>query len=832
MRFSARAGVVCLFVSGLVMAGPARAQNASISVQVDRPGVKVSPMLYGIFFEEINRAGDGGIYAELVQNRGFEDAAVPVGWQLVQGAGGKATMTLDKSMPLNPNNPTSLRLAIAKPGARAGVANVGFRGAPYPKGDDPEKWLAKFQEAVKESKECVNGIAVQRGKQYKLSLYVRCDASFHGPLVASLEKADGTVLAQHKFDGVGANWKKLQCTLTASAAEPAAQLVLSASAAGTLWFDVVSLFPADTYKGHPFRMDLAEMLAAMKPAFIRFPGGCYVEGNELCDAFRWKKTIGDIAERPGHYNLWGYYSNDGLGYHEYLQLCEDLGAEPLYVLNCAMSHAEQHRQAETKAAVDVPDLDDYLQDAFDAIEYANGPVNSKWGSLRLKAGHPAPFHLKYLEIGNENSGPTYDKHYAIFYDALRKRYPDMRFVVDYRPSGNRRPDIVDEHYYDSPEFFARNATKYDKYDRTGHKVYVGEYAVTKGAGKAGNLAAALGEAAFMTGMERNSDVVVMCSYAPLFVNPDWRRWNPNAIVFDAARVYGIPSYHCQALFAQNRADVVLPVEASSSKIEFSKGGLIGVGTWATQAEFKDIRVAKGDKTLFASDFSKNMKLWKTQKGKWEVRDGALRQTAMEHDCRAAIGDRNWTDYTLSLKARKLSGHEGFLIMFQLQDIRSRCWWNLGGWGNREHGIEGAGVDCPRVPGKIDTGRWYDIRIELQGARIRCYLDGKLIHDVSREMVPSLYACAGLKQESNELILKVVNMLGRAQETAINLQGAGSLSSTAQAIVLASASADDENTFDAPTKVAPRKEPVGGIGAAFRHTFPANSITVLRIPRGR
>ena len=609
---------------------------ATITVDVGKPGHAVSPLLYGIFFEEINRAGDGGIYAELVQNRSFEDAAAPVGWQLVKSGAAEASMTLDKSQPLNANSPTSLKLAIAKPGTRAGVANVGFRGTNYPKGGDVEKWFGKFEEAVKESKECVNGIAVEQGKQYKLSLYARCDAALHGPLVASLEKADGTVLAQQSIDGLGADWKKFQCTLSASGTEAAARLVLSTASAGTLWFDVVSLFPADTYKGHPFRKDLAEMLAAMKPAFIRFPGGCYVEGNALCDAFRWKKTIGDIAGRPGHYNLWGYYSNDGLGYHEYLQLCEDLGAEPLYVFNCAMSHAEQHKQTELKAAVDVPDLDEYLQDALDAIEYANGPADSKWGALRAKAGHPAPFNLKYMEIGNENGGPTYDKHYALFYDAIRKRYPEMRLVVDYKPSGNRPPDIVDEHYYNSPEFFLRNAGKYDKYDRAGHKVYVGEYAVTHAAGK-GNLSAALGEAAFMTGMERNSDVVVMCSYAPLFVNPDWRHWNPNAIVFDAARCYGTPSYHVQALFGCNRADVVLPAEVDSAPMEFGKSGMIGVGTWLTQAEFKDIRVTKDHATLFESDFAKNMKGWKTHGGKWEVSDGALRQTSDEHDCRAAAG---------------------------------------------------------------------------------------------------------------------------------------------------------------------------------------------------
>jgi len=314
------------------------------------------------------------------------------------------------------------------------------------------------------------------------------------------------------------------------------------------------------------------------------------------------------------------------------------------------------------------------------------------------------------------------------------------------------------------------------------------------------------------------------------VNPAWKRWSPNAIVFDSARAYGIPSYHCQALFAQNRADVVLPVETTSTSLMSSKGGMIGVGTWATQAEFKDIRVTKDNKTLFASDFSKDMKPWKTQKGKWQVHDGLLRQTDMDFDCRAVVGDRNWKDYALSLKARKIAGREGFLIMFQLNDIHTRCWWNLGGWGNREHGIEGIGTQCPRVPGKIETGRWYDIRIELQGARIRCYLDGRLIHDVSRAGLQSLYACAGLKRDSGELILKVVNMAGRPQDTAIRLQGAGRFASTARAVVLTSSSADDENTFDSPAKVAPREECVGGIGADFRRCFPANSITVLRISR--
>ena len=443
----------------------------------------------------------------------------------------------------------------------------------------------------------------------------------------------------------------------------------------------------------------------MKPAFVRFPGGCYVEGDKLANAFRWKDTIGDVAQRPGHWNLWGYRSTDGLGYHEYLQMCEDLGAEPLYVINCGMAHKDH---------VAMDQMGPWVQDALDAIEYANGPATSTWGSLRAKAGHPAPFNLKYLEIGNENGGPLYQERYRLFYDAIKARYPDIQLVADVRTT-QRPTEILDEHYYNSPEFFIDNAGKYDKYDRKGPKIYVGEYAVTQNCGQ-GNLRAAIGEAAFMTGMERNCDVVVMASYAPLFVNVGWRQWNPDAINFDGARAYGTPSYHVQKMFSHNRGDVVLPIDLESPAVELgAKGGAIGVGTWATQAEFKDIKVTRGDKTLFESDFAKGLEGWRTIGGQWKAESGVLRQTGRQTDVRAIAGERSWDNYTYTLKARKLGGAEGFLIMFRVQDPRAKAWWNLGGWGNTKHAIEMGGIIGNEVPGRIETGRWYDIRIELHGA---------------------------------------------------------------------------------------------------------------------
>ena len=593
------------------------------------------------------------------------------------------------------------------------------------------------------------------------------------------------------------------------------------SSPGTIWLDQVSLFPKKTLKGRPngLRPDLAEMLAAMKPSFNRFPGGCYVEGNRLANAFRWKNSIGDLAERPGHWNLWGYRSTDGLGYYEYLQLCEDIGAEPLFVINCGMAHED---------SVPNDKLGPWIQDALDAIEYANGPADSPWGSLRAKAGHPRPFKLKYMEIGNENGGPVYEDHYRQFHDAIKAKYPEMVLVAN-SPVRSRPMDVLDEHYYDSPEFFMRNATRYDTYDRKkSPKIYVGEYAVTQGCGK-GNLRAAVGEAAFMTGMERNSDIVVMASYAPLFVNCGWRQWNPDAIDFDNSRVYGTPSYHVQKMFSANRGNVVLGLDFQAPAAASSlKGGAIGVGTWLTQAEFKDIKVTQGDKVLFRSDFSTGFNGWQTHQGHWQVKDGAMQQTAIEDNVRAIAGDKSWKDYTLTLKARKLGGAEGFLILVNAQDDTAKGWWNIGGWGNARHALEMDGVSAPSVEGRIETGRWYDIKVENIDNHIRCYLDGKLVHDARRGSLDSMYAVASRAEHSGEVILKVVNAAAAPQDVRISLSGLNGKVKSGTVTVLTSADPADENSLDHPNKVVPKESPLVDAGANFVHRFPGNSVSVIRL----
>jgi len=665
-------------------------------------------------------------------------------------------------------------------------------------------------------------MALVKGESYQVRLAARAADGLRSPLTVCLKDQQGRDLAKGDIAGITDRWKYHSLDLTASDTDPKAKLSLLTAGQGTLWLDMVSVTPGKTWKDHGLRPDLCQMLDALKPSFVRFPGGCWVEGDDLAHMYHWKNTVGDIAHRQPLWNIWQYWATHGLGYHEYLQLSEDLGAEPLFCINVGMSHREN---------VPLDQMGSWVQDALDAIEYANGPTNTVWGGLRAKNGHPAPFNLKYLEIGNENGGPAYHERWPLFYEAIKAKYPGVQLVANVwggYPT-NHMPDIIDEHYYNNPEFFMQQADRYDKYDRKGPKVFVGEYAVTSGAGL-GNLRGAMGEAAFMTGLERNSDVVIMACYAPLFCNANHKRWPINLINFDSARSYGLPSYHVQKLFSEHRGDVVLPITLEAPLATSSpKGGAIGVGTWATQAEFKDVRVTRGSETLFAADFTQGTKGWKLLgNGEWETKDGALRQNKLDDNIRAVSGDRSWTDYTYSLKARKLGGAEGFLILFAVQDENAKSWWNLGGWGNTRHAIEMGGIVGNDVNGRIETGRWYDIRIELRDRGVKCYLDNQLVHDAAVPTVKSLYASASRDRKTGEVIVKVVNVSNDRLLADVNLSGITGVANPATAIVLTSEKATDENTLDQPRKVVPVATTLRLSSPAFQHPFPPNSLTVLRL----
>ena len=781
---------------GLATALTLKAAPATISIAVDQPGHAIPPTLWGIFFEDINLSADGGIYPELVRNRSFEDSTHADFWSLLNVSGGNSTMAVTDAKPLNPFNRHSLEIKVK--GAFT-LENTGFWGMNFVQG---EGYTVKF--------------AAEAGD------------GFADKVTVKLLSSTGAELASAEVADIGDHWSYHTLELTPTSTDAKGKLQINSSGHGTLRLDMVSVLPKKSWKDHGVRPDLAESIDALHPAFMRFPGGCWVEGDDFAHMNHWKNTIGNIDTRIPLWNLWGYYGTQGLGLYEYLQLVQDLKAAPLFCINIGMSHHE---------TVPMDKMDQWVQDALDVIEYANGPTNTVWGARRAISGHPEPFNLQYMEIGNENEGFNgYVDHWRLFYKAIKDKYPDMKLVADgWDDFGDMRPDIVDDHYYNTPDWFMRNATLYDKHDRKGPKVFVGEYAVTQDCGL-GNLRGALGEAAFMTGLERNSDLVVMASYAPLFVNLNHRAWNPDLINFDSSRWYGLPGYFVQQMFSENRGDSTLPTVVQAPVVQSAPtGGKIGVGTWKTQSEYKDVKVTAPDGTiLFASDSVDPKKGWNLHGGSWDADDGALRQNGNDEFVRALAGDVSWGDYSISLKARKLGGNEGFLILFHINNDEDRTWWNIGGWSNTRDAVE-CGSTLDSKPGTIDTGRWYDVKMDVKGGHVKCYLDGALIHDIdidAAKQLDSIYANAAQDEKTGDIILKVVNVATHAMETQIDLTGASRLTGVGTATVLTSENGTDENDIGHPTRVSPKNDEVSFTGNSLTRTFPANSFTVLRLKTGK
>ncbi len=784
--------ILSLFLAGGLSAAP----PVQVRVHADQPTARVSPAMYGVFFEEINQAGEGGLYAELLRTRGMEDGSgdrLPTGWKAF-GDLGAGSVRLDATTVPFAARPHSLKIERASLGARVGVVNEGF-------------W----------------GIPVRAGGRYRLTLWVRGGV----PLEVALEAADARRLASTTFAAVGDGWRRVEATLRPGRSDAKARLVIAPSKPGTAWLGFASLMPLETWKGRKngLRTDLAGRIASLRPGFVRFPGGCFVEGHTLAQAFDWKRTLGPVEGRPPMPRIfWGYPSSNGLGYHEYLQWCEDLGARALFVANCGMSHTE---------VAPMEKMDRYVGDALDAIEYANGPSTSKWGALRAKNGHPKPFNLRYLQIGNENGGPAYDERYALMARAIKARYPEVELIANVWGGVPKSTplEIIDEHYYSNPAFFWRNAGRYDGYDRQGPKVYVGEYAVTRGSGN-GNLAAALAEAAFMTGMERNADVVRMTSYPPLFVNENNRQWNPTAVVFDSSRSYGTPSYWVQWLFANHRPDRILrhQVKAPAPPV-LPLTGRVGLQTWHTQAEFRNVELEVDGRPLLRSAELSAAKV-QALRGDWRVADGLLRQTSLDEDRRAlfeGVEIPPAEKVVLRLQARKLGGREGFIVMMGVGP-GGELQWNLGGWDNTVHAFQIDGQRTGRgVPGRIESGRWYDIRIEREGATTRAYLDGKPVEQIEDVPTPDFAAVAGIDERANEIIVKAVNGAATARRTELVLDSVR-LGGSARGLVLRGNHLLDENSFDAPDRIHPRPFRLGHVAPRMTLTLEPYSVTVIRIPR--
>jgi alpha-L-arabinofuranosidase len=524
-------GLFLLVPAFLHASGQAAAKApAVLSVQVDRTLHSVSPTLYGMMTEEINYSYDGGLYAEMVRNRTLRDPDWnQQDWLVVQNASAGATMEKDKTTGPSAalNDSIKLTVASASPEEPAGLRNQGYWGYP-----------------------------LRPDMTYKGSLYAKADSAGLGPLHWNLvSNRTGKSVAGAEIASIGSDWKQYTVTLHTGKIEAseAYHLELTLTKPGTVWMTLVSLFPP-TYKNrvNGNRVDLMEKLAGLHPAFLRFPGGNYLEGDHIDQRYKWKNTIGPLVDRPTHPSPWNYHSSDGLGLLEFLEWCEDLNMENVLAVYGGYSMKQEHVEPG-------PALEPYVQDALDEIEYATGGTDTKWGAERAKDGHPAPFKLAYVEIGNEDwfdQSKSYDGRFKQFHDAIKAKYPDQKLIAT-APVTSVKPDVLDDHFYLSAENYFNDIHHYDKFDRNGPKIFMGEYATMEGSPTA-DFGAALGDAAWLTGVERNSDVVVMSSYAPLLVNVHngGMQWHPDLIGYDGLSSYGSPSYYVLSLFAGYLGDTV------------------------------------------------------------------------------------------------------------------------------------------------------------------------------------------------------------------------------------------------------------------------------------
>jgi alpha-N-arabinofuranosidase len=552
MHMRIRITFLTLLCAGLVATSQLFAQSASkIVVKVNQPTAAIQPTMWGIFFEDINLAADGGIYAELVKNRSFEFFKPLMGWRILKPDTTTGVLIINQSE-TNPANPRYARISIAEGEKSFGLSNEGFRG-----------------------------MGIKQGMTYHFSVLARQSAGSSLKMRIELISSAGKVIGTANLAPEGKDWKKCAVSFSANATDPKAKMNIWFEGKGALDLDMISLFPDDTWKNRPggLRADLVQLLADLKPGFLRFPGGCIVEGRELENRYQWKKTVGNVEDRHMIVNRWNtefkhrqtpdYFQTFGLGFFEYFQLAEDIGAEPLPILSCGMAC-----QFNTAEVVPMDQLDPYIQDALDLVEFANGKADSKWGKVRVQMGHPAPFNLKMIGVGNEQWGTQYIERYISFSKAIHAKYPEIKIVTGTGPSPDGKDfdyaakelkklnaQIVDEHYYANPEWFLKNATRYDNYDRNSYKIFAGEYAAqskyTCSPDNQNNWKCALAEAAFMTGLERNAEVVNLCSYAPLFAHVEGWQWKPDLIWFDNLKSFGSDNYYVQKLYSNNKGTQVL-----------------------------------------------------------------------------------------------------------------------------------------------------------------------------------------------------------------------------------------------------------------------------------
>jgi alpha-L-arabinofuranosidase len=847
---------LCNFICTIIILASINLEGAfaqsAIKIDGSAKRTLISPSMYGIFFEEISHGGEGGLYAEMIRNRSFEDHVIPSGtiledgyifapskpsyftgknknwksqwdnqplanWKLAVTGNAIATARVTDSIPLNEATPHAALISIEKAPKESLItfSNTGF-------------W----------------GIAVKEGEKYNVRIFMNIPKNYKGSVILKITASDGKILAEEMLNtNKNGKWNEYKVQLTSLATDTKATFDLCFNAQGNILVDFVSMFPNNTFKNREngLRADVAQKLADLKPAFIRWPGGCIVEGLTLENRVKWKETLGDPVTRKGEFDTWGYRNTYGWGYHEYLQFCEDIGAGAMYVCNVGLSCEFRNGDYCSEDSIQY-----FIQDALDAIEYAIGDVKTTWGAKRAAAGHPEPFPLKYVEIGNENRGPIYYKRHNLFYTALKAKYPQVqyilntnfgegKFIVDEATREVPKADIADLHWYENPDWFFNHTTMFDSIlPRPKFKLYVGEYACNKDVGT-GNFLAALSEAAFIAGMERNSDLVTMTSYAPLFENSNQRNWAVNLIWMNNSQVFGRSSYYVQKMFADNRPGENLKtfINIPEKPVLSDFSGTIGLATYNTAAEFKDIKVTSGSSISYQSDFINKTAEWEIVSGKWVVKEGAYAQSELNPFRMINLKNQQFNNYTLELKAKKTAGSEGFIVVFGSKDSKNRYSVNIGGWNNTVSAIEKvengkSGPISASIPTKIENDKWYDIKIVANFPDLECYIDGKLLIKHKIKDFYKQFAIAGFDKQTNEVVIKVVNAEPNMFSPKISLTNLGNVSTEGEIITLSSASGKDENSFSSPMKISPIKEKYNMFSKEFTYSFKPWSFTIMRI----
>ncbi|GHT95616.1 alpha-N-arabinofuranosidase [Spirochaetia bacterium] len=766
--------------------------------------------LFGIFFEDLNHAADGGLYAELVQNRSFEFDPIDnpsytslTAWEKI--GGNTVHVSVEDSSGLNPQN-THYAVVSNTVSGVFGIKNLGYN----------------------------TGIPITANETYLFSCFARNGTSREGPpngreIHVSLESQDGTVYARAKINIQGEAWTQYETRLTAAATDYAGVLAIRSEEAGTFYLDMVSLFPEHTYKNrrNGLRRDIAELLAEMKPKFMRFPGGCLVHDGTLNphdrdSMYRWKNTIGPVECRPARRNSWRYNQTLGLGFYEYFLFCEDIGAKPLPVLPAG--YDPHHKRAEP-----VETLGPWIDDALDLIEFANGDAGITWGAKRAALGHPAPFNLEYIAIGNEEVGDAFFERYVYFHNAIRQKYPAIKIINSASPfaagsefekgwesARNYKSDLIDEHYYQSPEWFIANNHRYDSYKADDPKVFLGEYASW------GNTwYNALVEASYMTGLERNAHAVGLACYAPLLCNVDYVNWKPDLIWFNNHQVYGTANYYVQKLFMHHRGTHLLPVrfaeEAGSLPETKSIDGEIRLAGNYGDVRYSGITLTdtiSGSKTAFEPLVISG-------------RDRTLLLCSVDS-----------ADYTLRMKAvvisdNSASGGQGFQIHFGYQDEQNYLYWEIGGWQNQDavigSRINGRSSCLTQSLFTVQTGQEYDLCVHIRRREIACYIDGHLICR-AEDAIPRperLYYSAGFDGQTGDVILKCVNMRDTPLDIHIDVPGIKKQAAMVRVYQMAGFEKDAGNSFDDPVKVG-HKEFELPLEAVSRYTLPKESLTIFRL----